>query len=458
MTSPDPSTNPREALQTTGLLLLSTWVVVTCSAAQGRPSMPPLPAALLVLPTPMASSASAVASPPSALASAPALEPSPPPAPILSGLPTPQIAPLARFHGALAALESGVRRDHVRILWLGDSHTAADLWTGEVRRALQHRYGDGGPGFVHVAWHKYRHDKVRTEAHGSWRTEPGDYARLKRYDDGVQGLGGVRQVPKEPGAVATVELRDTVGGEYTWDLAYRLPEGAGLEVSMGDGTARKLSSTPGTLGILHETTRTTGPHRLQVKATHGKPQLLGVVIEASKPGLVLDTVGLNGARVGTFLGWEPSSWEAEVARRKPDLVVLAFGTNESSDPAPKPERYEHSARQLLERLHRAAPGADCLVITPMDRAGPEYPARLTAITQGFSAAAQAAGCATWSALDAMGGFGGMVRWAGEAQPRGSADGVHLTPRGYTSLGNSLVRFLVPSEGSKGGLPLEGKQP
>ena len=34
------------------------------------------------------------------------------------------------------------------ILQIGDSHTAADFFTGEVRRALQARYGSGGPGYV----------------------------------------------------------------------------------------------------------------------------------------------------------------------------------------------------------------------------------------------------------------------------------------------------------------------
>jgi lysophospholipase L1-like esterase len=453
MTSPDPSAGRREALQTAFILLFSTLVVATCSATQPRPSAPPLPAELLSPPAPTL--ASSAAPPAFSLAAPPEPEHVPPPA--LFSAP-PADAPLARFHGALTALESGKRRAPVRILWLGDSHTAADLWTGEVRRALQRRYGDGGPGFVHAGWAKYRHEKARTEVGGSWRTEPGDYARLKRYDDGVQGLGGVRHTPKEPGATATVELRGATGGEYTWDIAYRLPEGAGLEVSVGDEAPTLLPTSLERQAIQHHTARTTGPHKIRLKATRGRPQLLGAVIEAKKPGLVLDTVGLNGARVGTFLAWEEASWQGEVARRKPDLAVLAFGTNESSDPAPKPENYEQPALRLLERLRKAAPEADCLVITPMDRAGAEFPARLAVISEGLTAAARAAGCATWSALDAMDGPGGMARWAAEAQPRGGADGIHLTPRGYISLGESLVRYLIPSGGNKAGLPLGDKSP
>ena len=469
MTSPDPGASRREAVFSVLAVLLSALVVVTCAATQPRDPTPPLP--LLAFPAPVAPRGSsgvaggpappgsASASPgasssaealPSAVASAEA--------PSSALTPTPG-GPLARFHGALAALEARERKTHVRILWLGDSHTAADLWTGEVRRALQRRYGDGGPGFVHVGWEKYRHEKASTKVNGKWRTEPGDYARLKRYDDGVQGLGGVRHVPKEPGAEATVELRGASGDEYTWTTAYRLPEGAAVEIAAGDEPAKALPRGPGDPGpILHHVAKTTGAHRVRWKALRGKPQLLGVTVEARKPGLILDTVGLNGARVGTFLGWEPEAWVSEATQRRPDLVVLAFGTNESSDVEPKAERYQQAARQLLERLRRAAPGADCLVVTPMDRAGAEYPARLAEISRGLAAAAEAGGCGVWSALEVMGGPGGMARWAAEAKPRGGADGIHLTARGYAALGESLARFLVPGGGSKAGLPPESKQP
>src|SRR5690606_13635011 len=41
-----------------------------------------------------------------------------------------------RTFAALRALERG-QGETVRITWLGDSHTAADFWTGEIRRRLQ---------------------------------------------------------------------------------------------------------------------------------------------------------------------------------------------------------------------------------------------------------------------------------------------------------------------------------
>src|SRR5947209_2774179 len=42
------------------------------------------------------------------------------------------------------------QRGSLGILQIGDSHTAADLFTGEMRKELQARYGNGGTGYVDI--------------------------------------------------------------------------------------------------------------------------------------------------------------------------------------------------------------------------------------------------------------------------------------------------------------------
>ena len=63
----------------------------------------------------------------------------------------PAAAPATRQDGNLALLAGKLRnagRAPVAIVQLGDSHTAADLFSGELRKLLQARYGDGGIGLV----------------------------------------------------------------------------------------------------------------------------------------------------------------------------------------------------------------------------------------------------------------------------------------------------------------------
>jgi lysophospholipase L1-like esterase len=328
----------------------------------------------------------------------------------------------------------------------------ADLWTGVVRRALVAKLGAGGPGFVHLGFDpkKYRHDGVKLDLMGKFSVLPVPYSKMKREDDGVFGLGGLRFSPAEGEAHAIAEVTEgsARGAELVWDLAYRAEPGATLRVTApGVDAMVKGEDEAGVGGIRHRVLRSTGASgKLDVTVTGGRPELLGVTVEGETPGLVLDTVGLNGARVGTFLAWDRDAWVAELSRRSPQLVVLAFGTNESADRDVMADKYRKAMAALLERVRAGAPEADCLVITPIDRPGPDYATRLAEITRGYEDAAKAAGCATWSALGAMGGHGSMEAWSHESPPRSGADGIHLTGKGYEFLGQRLAKDMLEGLG------------
>ncbi len=446
----------RDALASVLAIALSGLVVLTCTATS-PPAPRSVPVASVEAPDPStltaASAPASAAIPASASASASATRPTPasdPSVEPVASAAAPGALPLPRFRAAANALLAGRRDDHVRVVWLGDSHTAADLWTNTVRRRLVERLGSGGPGFVHIGWgdNKYRHEGVRVETTLKWQVIPPKYPTMEKVSDGVFGLGGVRLVQVDPDARATVEVRDGGRGDsLTWDLAYREAGEAALALAATvDGAdqivhARDDEAKAG--GVRHHRFVSRGSQgKLTVGAKTGVVQLMGVVVEGKTPGLVLDTVGLNGARVGTFLARDEASWVSELARREPNLVVLAFGTNESSDVAPKSERYEAGMRRLLARVKAAASDADCLVITPMDRGGREYAPRLEIISLGMATAARGAGCAVWSATTAMGGPGSMDAWSRESPPRAARDGVHLTARGYASLGNALADVLL----------------
>jgi len=117
---------------------------------------------------------------------APTQKPPPAPGPSASSLPASAVAPdratcaagpLSTFFGALGELEQGARSSHLRVLWLGDSHTNADFLSGSVRGILRDRFGDGGPGFVRIGTKPYRHEGVKTGRAGPWNVDPDPPAR-----------------------------------------------------------------------------------------------------------------------------------------------------------------------------------------------------------------------------------------------------------------------------------------
>jgi lysophospholipase L1-like esterase len=169
---------------------------------------------------------------------------------------------------------------------------------------------------------------------------------------------------------------------------------------------------------------------------------MGVVIESSEPGVVIDTLGLNGARVATALAYDEAAWVKEVARRSPDLVIMAYGSNESSDGRIRTDRHAAQVEQLIARVRAAAPAAECLVFGPIDRGGKDYEEAVAQLNGAQRLAASKAGCAYWSGQVAMGGKGAMTKWEAEDPPLAQADLLHLTSKGYERLGSMLARDLL----------------
>src|SRR5690606_25755204 len=121
-----------------------------------------------------------------------------------------------RTFEALRALENG-SGETVRITWLGDSHTAADFWTGEVRRRLQARFGNGGQGVVSLALGGGRDEVASYKVRGTWKQEPKSGASRSRQLDGKVGLSG-RRLHGFPGA--SLELKSGMTDESQWALLY----------------------------------------------------------------------------------------------------------------------------------------------------------------------------------------------------------------------------------------------
>jgi lysophospholipase L1-like esterase len=245
-----------------------------------------------------------------------------------------------------------------------------------------------------------------------------------------------------------------------------------------------------------------GHHRFEIRAIgNGRVRVFGVAVERDAPGVILDTVGIPGARARYHLQWDDALYREHLARRRPDLVALAYGTNEAGDDDVPLAFYEQSLREVMDRIKETVPGASCLLIGPSDRplkleqpeegkdidgrngepvaeqgssadAGPDPgqqagldgvadagqpewpdpewcaergygPRPLTAaIIEVQRRVARDYSCGFFDTVRFMGGPMSMVRWAAASPPLGSADHVHFTLAGYRLLGEVLHRALM----------------
>jgi lysophospholipase L1-like esterase len=357
---------------------------------------------------------------------------------------------LRRFHEALARLDEGRATRDVRVLHFGDSHTAADLETGAVRHVLQARFGDGGRGFVAVGrpWKTYLQEGIKASGQTKdWVTGKASFGKSKNGapDDGCYGLGGVCMIAQRK-ARAWAELTAVAS---RIELSYfEQPQGGSFEVWVDGARAARVGTKAAAPASAYKTIDVVeGPHQLELRTMgDGDVRFFGVSLDRAQVGVIYDALGINGARVTTPLAWSETHLAEQLKHHAPDLVVLAYGTNESFDDTPIAS-YEKQLVELLGRIARAVPGASCLLLGPPDRGvetkdGWVSSPRLEEVVAAQKRVAAAAGCAFFDQLEAMGGPGTIAKWFEEPEPRAQKDRVHLTRLGYQKLGTTFAGKLL----------------
>src|SRR5580700_11408167 len=326
----------------------------------------------------------------------------------------------------------------LRILHYGDSHTAADEWTSDIRNRFQEKFGDGGSGYSLIGrpYAGYRRFDVRSGSTKGWHTEG---LVGKTPGDGIYGLGGISMSTKSP-RESVYLLAD--GQQF--ELFYLQQPGGGAIQIYDNGTAIERISTDGTPapGYYHYE-GVPGQHKFEVETLDRAPvRLFGWVAENSR-GVTYEELGINGATATTPLNWDPETMKSNIERRNPALIVLAYGTNEAGRKDWTVESYRDMFIGLIGRFRKAAPTATILIIGPPDRyihtrsKGWIPMDNIDMIVEAQRQAAATTGCAFWDLRAKMGGKGAMREWviAGMAQ----ADYVHFTGPGYRVIGDAVFR-------------------
>jgi len=347
---------------------------------------------------------------------------------------------LANFFAALSQVRSGRKIEPVRVMHFGDSHVAADVLTGEIRRRLQDQFGDGGAGYIVPANPMTtRRRGLSSGATSGWQIE-GIGGRSER--DNVYGLAGINLVTNRPNERIWV---DTAANHF--EVYYvREPGGGSIDNSLDGATVLDAPISLAAHGTATEYFSFDSPadanHRLEIRTLRaGKTRILGIVAERLVPGVSYDVFGINGARISRLMNWNASTFAAELGQRKPDLIILAYGTNEIGDADWTPAAYRRLLKSVIQRIRTAVPQASILLFAPPDRADlPLAAARVPEMIETQRSVAIESGVAFWSAFSAMGGSGSMNAWVARGWAQG--DHVHLTRPGYELLADAFCKDLM----------------
>ena len=184
---------------------------------------------------------------------------------------------------------------------------------------------------------------------------------------------------------------------------------------------------------------------MTLRVLSGNPRLFGVALERDGAGIVYDALGANGARAELLGSINPAHFAEQMALRKPALIVLQYGTNESEAPGLARD-YEKTLGAVVSMIKAAAPTASLLIAAPLDRAETSEGGALRTkpIIKKLVAAqrnvAKESGIAFYNTFEAMGGEGSMAKWMKTGL--GGGDLTHPTPQGAEALGDLFYSSLT----------------
>jgi lysophospholipase L1-like esterase len=267
---------------------------------------------------------------------------------------------------AARARTPGMRPVH--IVQIGDSHTAGDVLTGAWRDLLQTRYGNGGRGVLAPGrpWDGYITRGVTAAMSPDWRVAA-SFGKGSEDAAVPLGLSSYSLISLQPGATIGLTT-DSPAMDFDRFVLCAMagPNQATLTVRLGGADQRIALDAP------VPTPRCTTIH----SAT---PQASVAVVASDRPatitswatfrdqgGVTLSNLGVVGAQLRHFGRTDDAVIAEELRAYAPDLIVLAFGTNEGFSPYLDPRAYETVLRGQIDRLRTLAPGVPLLMLGAPD--------------------------------------------------------------------------------------------
>lgn len=356
-------------------------------------------------------------------------------------------------------------RPPLHILQIGDSHSAGDNISGARREALQARFGVGGRGVLPPGrpFDGFNPHEVMVEQSDGWalQTTLSSAARdpltRPRF-----GLSGYRLSSLQAGASLTLTAEPAAAFTRVVVCAEHAPGAGAFTLTVGETITRVALATDTTddkPGVGCTSVQTSSPQtQAKLVAEAGMVTLTSWGVFGEDGGAVLSNLGVIGAQLRHFAQTDDAAVAEELKAYRPDLIVLAYGTNEGFDSGFDAGAYAQLMRGQIERLKRLSGGAPILVMGAPDaeKKKPEPPqaarrgrrhrkatypwtappalAEVRAVQKRVALSEQVA---FWDWAAGMGGKGAARRWSAADPALMRADHVHFTSAGGAAIAKAL---------------------
>lgn len=178
----------------------------------------------------------------------------------------------------------------------------------------------------------------------------------------------------------------------------------------------------------------------KVSADTGDFRLYGMQLLLDEPGLVYNTIGINGAGLASYLRCQ--LFAQHMSQQKPDMFIVSIGTNEANVDQFNVEEFEQKYSQLLDMVRSVNPQVAILLTVPNDAYYfKKYPNRNVPILRdAIYRLAQKYDGGVWDFFGIMGGFGSSMSWYKNNLMH--KDRIHFTFEGYKIKGDLLYEAFL----------------
>lgn len=341
----------------------------------------------------------------------------------------------------------------LHIIQIGDSHTAGDNITQGWRSRLQAAHGFGGRGVLAAGrpYQGYLTWGVTASQSSGWRVNA-TFGRSYQNGGAPLGISGFTQTVSAAGETVGVTAD---APEQNFDrvilCAIAQPGGGTFILRMGSEEHRWSLDAP---------TRQPACRAVDSQVPVGSASVTtedaGIVSITSfatlrrRGGVILSNLGVVGSQLSHFGRTDDAVLRAEFAAYRPDLIVLAYGTNEGFSPSGSGDGFENSIRAQVMRVRRLAGANVPIMLLGAPDAGTSNaslsagvncgegwyePRLLSVVRERQIRVARDLRLAFWNWAAAMGGRCASYQWRLTEQMRG--DHVHFTRTGGDRIGSLL---------------------
>jgi len=333
----------------------------------------------------------------------------------------------------------------INIMQIGGSHIQADIWSDQMRKNFQQLSPDlnGGRGFMfpYTLAHTNNPYYYKVKYTGKWE---GFRNSVKKHHT-TWGVSGITATTTDSLSSFKIKFRGNNTPAYDFNSIKVFHDLDSTSFSIRFiGDTCVTTKTNDTIGytefFLNDYTDSLEFEIVQTDSNQTHFNLYGISLDNDDPGIVYNSVGVNGASTKSYLRCELFTQHLQAIQ--PDLVIFCIGINDAYDPDFCEFCYEENYDTLVDWFKMANPNVKFLFVTNNDSYYKKrYPnKRVFKARDVMINLSKKYNSGMWDMFNVMGGIGSIKTW----QSNGFAkrDKIHLTKKGYLLMGDLMFSALM----------------